>query len=125
MRIAAEATHSQAAVEDLHFALQVAVMLAHNAVAGLEVAPLPLPDPGSLSAMPRPATRFSLEFQHCLERVRWQVCAFPIEPGPTERVASPDRTATRFTLRMRVASIADSTAHHRRADQSSAEAPLQ
>lgn len=93
-------------------------MQGYNAAAALEVAPLPSPDSGMFSAMPRPAAQFALEFQHCLERVRWQVCAFPIEPGPTERVASPDRTATRFTLRMRVASFADSTAHPRRADQS-------
>lgn len=33
----------------------------------------PLPEPALQSAMPPGATRFALEFQYCLERVRWTV----------------------------------------------------
>lgn len=52
--------------------LQVAMMMAAQRGAGVEVVPLPSP----VSQAPqgwRPATKFALDFQYCLERVRWQV----------------------------------------------------
>ena len=49
--------------------LQVAAMLANDP--SLRVAPLP--GPAAHSAFPPSTTRFALEFQYCLERVRWTV----------------------------------------------------
>lgn len=46
-------------------------MLAAEVGAGLRVTPLP--EPALQSAMPPSATRFALDFQYCLERVRWTV----------------------------------------------------
>lgn len=44
-------------------------MLAENP----ELHVMPLPEPALQSAMPPGATRFALDFQHCLERVHWTV----------------------------------------------------
>lgn len=57
-------------------------MMAAQRGAGVQVVPLPSP----VSQAPqgwRPATKFALDFQYCLERVRWQVRYYrPLSVAP-------------------------------------------
>lgn len=92
-------------VDQTPVTLQVMAMLATDAGAGLRVTPLP--EPALRSAMPPGATRFALEFQYCLERVRWTVGAinsydvpllgahfahFPLSHAPCPRSSGESHT---------------------------------